>query len=228
MKMMLIVLDAGHGGKDPGANANGLSEKDITLELTLRVGSYLKANYNCDVNYTRDKDVFLTLSERANIANRAKADLFCSFHINSFGTTSKGFETYRYPGTKEKTLELQKNVHEEVMKVLKLYNITDRGMKQKDFAVVRETVMSALLTETLFISNPNEAKLLKSEDFLNKVAEAHAVGLAKAAGLQGKSNQQSEKKYYLMTGTFKNKAKAEKNAKMLKDEYGWLVNVKES
>ena len=226
--MMLIVLDAGHGGKDPGANANGLLEKDITLELALKVGSYLKANYNCNVNYTRDKDVFLTLSERANIANGAKADLFCSFHINSFGSTSKGFETYRYPGTEGKTLELQKDVHEEVMKVLKPYNIADRGMKQKDFAVVRKTSMPALLTETLFISNPNEAKLLKSEAFLHKIAGAHAVGLAKAAGLQGKSNKQPEKKYYLMTGIFKSKAEAEKNAKMLKEEYGWLVNVKES
>lgn len=226
---MLIVLDAGHGGKDPGAAANGLLEKNITLKLALKTGAYLKTNYNCNVIYTREKDIFLSLSERANIANRTKADLFCSFHINSFGSTSKGFETYRYPGTKGKTLELQKDVHEEVMKVLNVYNITDRGMKQKDFAVVRETSMSALLTETLFISNPNEAKLLKSESFLNKVAEAHSVGLAKTAGLNRKSsNKQPEKKHYLTTGTFKNKAEAEKYAKMLKEKYGWLVYVKES
>jgi len=226
---MLIVLDAGHGGKDPGAAANGLLEKNITLKIALKTGAYLKANYHCNVLYTREKDVYLSLSERANIANRAKADLFCSIHINSFSSSSKGFESYRYPGTKGKTLELQKNVHAEVMKVLNDYNITDRGMKQKDFAVVRETSMSALLTETLFISNPNEAKLLKSESFLNKVAEAHAIGLAKTAGLKRKSsNKQAEKKHYLTTGTFKTKADAEKNAKMLKEKYGWLVYVKES
>lgn len=128
---MLIAIDAGHGGKDPSATANGLLEKDITLQLALKSGTYLRTNHHCDVMYTRNKDVFLTLSERANIANRAKADLFCSFHINSFNSSSKGFETYRYPGTGGKTIELQKDVHEEVIKVLKPYNITDRGMKQK-------------------------------------------------------------------------------------------------
>lgn len=227
---MLIALDAGHGGKDPGATANRLLEKDITLQLALKTGTYLRTKYNCDVMYTRNKDVFLELSERANIVNRAKADLFCSFHVNSFNTSSKGFETFRYSNTtKQKTIELQKCVHAEVMKVLKPYGITDRGMKAGNFAVVRETSMPAILTETLFISNPNEAKLLISDDFLNKVAQAHAIGIAKAAGLKERSNnEQPENKYYLMTGTFKNKAEAEKNAKMLKKEFGWLVHVKES
>jgi N-acetylmuramoyl-L-alanine amidase len=137
--------------------------------------------------YTRNKDDSLTLSERTNIVNRAKADLFCSFHINSFNRTSKGFETYRYPGTTGITLELQKNVHEEIMKVLTGYQVINRGMKQENFAVLRQTTMPALITETLFVSNPEEAKLLKSDDFLNEVAQAHAVGLAKTAGLINKT-----------------------------------------
>ena len=107
---MLIAIDAGHGGKDPGAAANGLVEKDIALVLALKTGAYLRTHYDCDVMYTRNKDVFLPLSERANIANRAKADLFCSFHINSFNSSSQGFETYRYPGTTGQTIELQKAV----------------------------------------------------------------------------------------------------------------------
>ncbi|MFJ8259497.1 N-acetylmuramoyl-L-alanine amidase [Peribacillus asahii] len=221
---MLIAMDAGHGGKDPGAAANGLMEKDITLYLALKAGAYLRTHSDCDVMYTRNKDVYLGLSERANIANRAKADLFCSFHINSFNSTSKGFETYCYPGTAGKTVELQKAVHEEVMKVLKPYDIKDRGMKQKDLAVVRQTSMPAVLTETLFISNPNEAKLLKSASFLDKVAEAHAMGIAKAAGLTKKSNSST----YLMTIAFKNKAEADKHVKQLKEQYGWLIDVKKS
>lgn len=229
MKNMLIAIDPGHGGKDPGAFGNGIFEKDITLQLALSAGKYLRTHYNCDVVYTRNKDVFLSLSERANIANMVKADLFCSFHINSFNTLSKGFETYRYPGKSGKSLELQKCIHEEVMKVLKQHNIPDRGMKQQNFAVVRETDMPAVLTETLFISNPIEAALLKSEDFINKVAEAHAVGLAKAAGLTKKTpSPQQAKKYYLVTGTFKYKEEAEKNALMLTDQYGWIVRVRES
>ena len=226
---MLIAIDAGHGGKDPGAAANGILEKDLTLELAFKTGTYLRTNYDCDVMYTRNKDVFLELSERATIANRAKADLFCSFHINSFNSSSHGFETYRYPGTTGRTIELQKAVHEEVMDVLQSYNITDRGMKQKNLAVVRETRMPAVLTETLFISNPDEAKLLQSESFLNQVAEAHARGLAKAAGLKKKSNnKQTEQTYYLVTGTFKNKEEAEKQAQMLRETYGWHISIKQS
>ena len=115
------------------------------------------------------------------------------------------------------------------MDVLTSYNITDRGMKQKNLAVVRETKMPAVLTETLFISNPNEAKLLQSETFLNQVAEAHARGLAKAAGLKKKSNnKESEQTYYLVTGTFKNKEEAEKQAQMLRETYGWHISIKKS
>jgi N-acetylmuramoyl-L-alanine amidase len=74
--------------------------------------------------------------------------ILCSIYINSFSEQSEGFETYRYPGTSGTMAELQKNVHEEVMKVLKTYEIANRGMKQKNLAVVRETNMPALLTET--------------------------------------------------------------------------------
>jgi N-acetylmuramoyl-L-alanine amidase len=226
---MLIAIDPGHGGKDPGADANGLLEKDITLVLARKTGAYLKAYYDCDVIYTREKDVSLSLTERATIANRAKADLFCSFHINSFNSSSHGFETYRYPGTTGQTIALQKAIHEEVMDVLASYNITDRGMKQKNLAVVRETKMPAVLTETLFISNPHEAKLLQSETFLNKVAEAHARGLAKAAGLKEKSkDKQTEQTYYLMTGTFKDKEEAEQAAERVRKTFGWNVYVKET
>lgn len=221
---MIIVLDAGHGGKDPGASGNGILEKDITLKLALKTGEYLKKNYKCSVIYTRTNDVFLALSERAKIANVAKADYFCSFHVNSFNKSSRGFETFRFPGTKGKTAELQKNVHDAVMNFLKQYNIRDRGMKQENFAVLRETAMPAVLTETLFLSNPAEAKLLKSDVFLNKAAEAHAIGLAKAAGLIKVSDS---KKYFLLAGSFPNREDAEEKAKLLQKSYGWNVFVEE-
>ena len=223
MRLLLIALDAGHGGTDPGAVANGLLEKDLTLQLALKTGTYLRTHYTCEVVYTRNKDVAVELSERARIANMVKADLFCSFHINSFNNVSKGFESYRYPGS-SKALELQRNVHTEIMNILKKYKIVDRGMKEKNLAVVRKTVMPALLTEILFISNPEEAKLLRSEGFLDQVAQAHAIGIAKTARLIQKINTQ-DKKHYLQTGTFKNKEEAEKQAQMLKDKYGWQVTV---
>jgi len=80
MRLLLIALDAGHGGTDPGAVANGLLEKDLSLQLALKTGTYLRTHYTCEVVYTRSKDVAVELSERARIANMAKADLFCSFH----------------------------------------------------------------------------------------------------------------------------------------------------
>lgn len=136
---MLIVIDAGHDGKDPSTVVNGLLEKDLTLKLALKTGNYLSATYHCEIMYIRNKDIFLTLSERVNLVNKMKAD-----------------------------------------------GIADRGMKQKNFVVLSKTRMPALLTETLFLSNPQEAKLLKSDDFLNAVAKAHAVGLAKTAHLKAR------------------------------------------
>ena len=94
----VVVIDAGHGGHDPGAVANRLKEKNINLDIALKLGK--KIQQNCSdtkVIYTRSKDVFVTLKGRTEIANKAKADLFISIHTNSAGNTSaKGTETYIY------------------------------------------------------------------------------------------------------------------------------------
>ncbi len=89
-----VVLDAGHGGKDPGRPAKNYSEKDIALKIVLLVGEYLKKNKDIDVIYTRSKDVFIELDERGKIANDANANLFVSIHCNAFHTQAYGTETY--------------------------------------------------------------------------------------------------------------------------------------
>ncbi|MDR1860796.1 MAG: N-acetylmuramoyl-L-alanine amidase [Bacteroidales bacterium] len=91
-----VVIDAGHGGIDPGAQANRLNEKDIVLDLALKLGSYIQQlTPEVKVVYTRDKDVFIPLYERAEIANRNKATLFISLHVNFFsGTSTYGAETF--------------------------------------------------------------------------------------------------------------------------------------
>lgn len=78
-----VVLDAGHGGKDPGAVKNGVQEKDVALDVVLKIGKILEKNKEIEVIYTRKTDVFVELRERANIANKAKANLFVSVHCNS-------------------------------------------------------------------------------------------------------------------------------------------------
>jgi len=91
-----VVIDAGHGGKDPGAVVGKAREKDIVLEIALRLGNYIKENLpDVRVIFTRNTDVFVPLFERSVIANKNNADLFISIHANYCSTPSiKGTETY--------------------------------------------------------------------------------------------------------------------------------------
>ncbi|UZN53001.1 N-acetylmuramoyl-L-alanine amidase [Bacillus paralicheniformis] len=223
--MKKVWLDAGHGGSDPGASGYGLQEKDVVLKIVKYAKSYLEANYkNVQVKLTRSTDVFYELSKRASMANQWGADLFVSVHANAGGGT--GFETFRYPGTAGKTLELQKALHNEILTTMKAYGqIADRGLKQANLAVVRETRMPAVLTENLFIDRKEDADRLKDSGFLKAVGEAHARGIAKYLGLSGGSSKQpaaappkkeapkkgsakkpAAKKYTLPTGIYKYKS----------------------
>jgi N-acetylmuramoyl-L-alanine amidase len=90
-----IVIDAGHGGHDPGASANGLSEAELTLDVAVRLSKLLQKQPGVDVVMTRSTDVFIPLEERTAIANREGADLFLSIHANaSRNTKARGVETY--------------------------------------------------------------------------------------------------------------------------------------
>lgn len=90
-----VVLDAGHGGKDPGTMRGSIKEKDIVLDVVLKIGKILEQNKDITVVYTRKTDVFIELRERANIANKAKANLFISVHCNGVkSTTARGTETF--------------------------------------------------------------------------------------------------------------------------------------
>ncbi|GAA0870991.1 N-acetylmuramoyl-L-alanine amidase [Gangjinia marincola] len=93
-KKFIVVLDAGHGGKDHGNLGNGYKEKSIALNIILKVGAALKKMENVEVIYTRDKDVFVDLKERGNIANAANADLFVSVHCNAHNSQAQGTETF--------------------------------------------------------------------------------------------------------------------------------------
>ncbi|MDG1384979.1 MAG: N-acetylmuramoyl-L-alanine amidase [Flavobacteriaceae bacterium] len=91
----VVVLDAGHGGKDPGKSTkSGYKEKDIALKIVLKIGENLKKHKNIKVIYTRKTDVFIELRKRASIANKADADLFVSVHCNAHDSQAHGTETF--------------------------------------------------------------------------------------------------------------------------------------
>jgi N-acetylmuramoyl-L-alanine amidase len=220
---MKIVLDAGHGGHDPGAVANGLKEKDLTLAIVKHIGRMLEEYEGVEVFYTRTDDRFIELSERASIANKLKADYFISVHINAGGDT--GFESYIYNGkVSSATIAYQNVIHQEIIK--ELGNVKDRGKKRANLAVLRETKMPAILTENLFINNANDAKKLKSDQFLRQIAYGHVQGIVKAFGLKKKtkptpSQPQQQKSsdgklYRVQVGAFSDRKNAERLAEELK------------
>src|SRR5699024_10697081 len=127
---------------------------------------------------TRTTDKYLSLTERANIANKANADAFLSVHINAGAGT--GFESFIYNvGVSNDTKKLRQYIHNAIIKQI---GVTDRGKKRANFAVVRQTKMPAILTENLFIDS-KDAEKLKDSKFLDKVAQGHVDGIVKFLGL---------------------------------------------
>lgn len=190
--MKKIYEDAGHGlPNDPGAVGNDLKEAEVVLTIQELFNAYLLANYEgFEIKSTRtDNKTFLPLSERARRANRWNADVFISFHINSAANEkATGYEDFIYKHASLASESLQNIVHEQVLPVIQKHHVTNRGKKTANYAVLRMTNMPAILTETLFISNPKDAQNLKSIEFLKDFASAYAEGVAKFLELKAKDS----------------------------------------
>jgi N-acetylmuramoyl-L-alanine amidase len=181
--MVKIFIDPGHGGNDPGATANGLFEKDLTLSIALKLKAELLKYENVQVKLSRENDTYLTLSERAKMANDWGADIFLSIHINAGGGV--GFESYIYNGSvSSSTIAYQNIIHEEIVKAT---GWNDRGKKRANYAVLRESKMPAILTENGFIDNTTDANKLKNDSFLDKIAQGHVNGIVKVFNLKKNS-----------------------------------------
>lgn len=177
--MKKVYIDPGHGGTDSGAvGVRNVLEKNIVLEVAKKVASKLR-NCSIEVKMSRTDDTFKTLNYRSSDANNWKADCFVSIHCNSFNETAKGIETYCY---KFKYRKLADCVHTEMVNA-KLYTL-NRGVKEGNLHVVRETNMSACLVELGFIDNVEDIKILenKQEEF----ATAIAKGICKFLGVEYK------------------------------------------
>ncbi|MEQ4302906.1 N-acetylmuramoyl-L-alanine amidase [Plantactinospora sp. B6F1] len=177
-----IYLDPGHGGTDSGAVGNGLQEKALTLDIALRTRTYLENNWTVSVRMSRTSDITRSLSWRTSDANSWGANIFVSIHINAGGGT--GFESYVYPSAGSATQRLQDYVHAAVLSNARgVASVTDRGQKTANFHVLRETAMSAVLTENLFIDRAADANLLGQAAFRQALAVGHAQGIARYFGL---------------------------------------------
>lgn len=186
--MKKVWIDAGHGGKDPGAAANGLKEKDIALAVSLAIKQRLENEYEgVQVMLSRSTDVFLELKDRTAAANRAGAGLLVSIHCNAGGGAG-GFETFRYTSASAASRALQNVLHTEIMAALKPFGITDRGQKSGNLHMVRESKMPAVLTENLFIDVTADAINLKRPVVIEAIVAGHVAGIAKYLGLAKKED----------------------------------------
>lgn len=144
-----IVIDAGHGGKDPGCHGSFAHEKHVCLAIALRLGELIKAKYpNINVVYTRNTDVFVELIERANIANRAKADLFICIHANAGSNVAYGTETYVLGLHRT---EAQQRVAERENSIIALED--DKGAKYKDFDMSPDAIIAKQLQLSVFLDH---------------------------------------------------------------------------
>lgn len=157
MKLHKVFLDPGHGGTDPGAAGHNQLEKDINLQIALRVKYHLE-RHNVNVKTSREYDKTVSLEERSSMANDWDADLFVSIHCNAFNSSAYGLETYCYKFAYRKLADL---IHKELVKAGLYY--LDRGVKEGDFHVIRETKMDAALVEMAFIDNVYDVELLKNK-----------------------------------------------------------------
>lgn len=166
----VVYIDPGHGGYDPGASGNGIVEKNIVLDLGLRLKDKLEAN-GIKVVMSRTSDVYVSLEERSKGANNVSPNIFISIHINSAGAVSaSGIETFYKKDIDKLLADKLQN------KLISYTGAVNRGAKWEDFHVVRETNMPASLVECGFLTNINEANNLKNWAYQEKLINAMLDG----------------------------------------------------
>lgn len=208
-----IMIDAGHGGKDPGAMGNGLREKDINLRFAKLLGGKLKAK-GFQVIYTRETDVFIPLEKRTAMANAQKADLFLSIHCNANHSRKvQGLETYSLNLAKtdaavriaarenavdpraisdlqfiltdlmvnskiKESRDLAGDVQTSTIKrVRKAYPLNNKGTREAPFYVLMGAKMPSILVEIGYITNKTESSRLRSDKYLNHLANGIVDGV---------------------------------------------------
>ena len=177
----IIVIDPGHGGKDPGAIGNGLREADVNLSVGKRTADKLeKMGY--EVHMTRTEDKYLALNERTEIAYSLSPGAFVSLHMNSY-TNSNAEGTETYSSDEAKSLTSTEKVDSDKLasfiqsRLVEALETKDRGTKHSKFYVIDKNYTRSVLIEMGYISNPDDAAIFKSADGQDQTATAIAQGI---------------------------------------------------
>ncbi|MDB1767136.1 N-acetylmuramoyl-L-alanine amidase [Eggerthella lenta] len=200
---LVVALDPGHGGSEPGASANGLVERELTWKIALYCKEALESYANVEVVLTRGSDEKVSLVERVNRAVDAGANVFVSLHLNSGPASGNGAEVW-YPNDSSYRHELHEEgaqLSSKILEKLTALGLTDRGIKVRDservdgegpfyypdgsiqdyYTVIeasREAGIVGIIVEHAFLSNKSDSDKLKSEAFLKELGYADAEGIA--------------------------------------------------
>ncbi|MEM9922392.1 MAG: N-acetylmuramoyl-L-alanine amidase [Cyanobacteria bacterium P01_D01_bin.50] len=170
---VVVMIDPGHGGKDPGAiGIGGLQEKDVILPISLRVAQILEQN-GVQAILTRNSDYFVSLKGRVDMAERANANLFVSIHANSVGLSRpdvSGLEVYYYNSGYNLAQDVRRSV-------LSSVNVRDRRVRKARFYVLRKSSMPAILVETGYVTGREDAAKLASPQYRDRMAQGIANGI---------------------------------------------------
>lgn len=170
-KTPLVILDAGHGGSDPGCIIGEYNEKDITLQITYLIQNKLEEN-GVKTYLTRKDDTYISLSDRVSKAQKARGTLFVSIHCNSYQTDTSisGFECYYY-------FDRDKQLSEKIMQAVQYLGLQIRNAKYGNYYVLRENSMPSVLVETGYMTNPLELQQLNTPEYQQQLAGAIAQGI---------------------------------------------------
>lgn len=209
-----IMLDSGHGGRDPGAEYNGRQEKDDALALTLQIGEILQER-GIDVLYTRTTDIYESPYQKAMEANEAGVDFFISIHRNSFPTdnTVSGVESLVYDKSGIK-LTMAENINEQ----LEAIGFVNLGVKERPgLVVLRRTRMPAVLVEVGFLNSDTDNQLF--DDNFDAIALAIAEGILDTLQMNGEIEDEAlPTGYSVQTGAFRTPSYAMRLENELKEQ----------
>lgn len=172
-KFSTVVIDPGHGGRDNGGSYGRVYEKHLALDTALRV-DYMLRRKGYSTRLTRKSDVFISLSKRAEIANRYSNSIFVSIHYNyTYNKAIKGLETFYYTSRSRPLASYIQSG------MLRKYGAHNRGVKYARYAVLRKGKNPSVLVECGFVSNYYERKRCMKGWYRQKMAEGIVDGIVK-------------------------------------------------